>query len=243
MISKLTTLLKSVALIPVVTVIFSGSAQAALFGGTVKGGLFRPEETAMSIDTPIIEPAMSISFLSEEVTTIDTPIIEPAMSISFPNGETTIETPIIEPVTRVISDEVEFGETTDFTVNTLDVKDTSFEIVSAILPGDFSLSTVIQPAIWRLSEFDFDIAGVPGRITGVNQVSGDLDGINNISFTDNSISVELSNINRFGDQNYKFNVATEPVPETVPEPMTIFGTGAALGFGVLLKKKKGAKSA
>jgi hypothetical protein len=231
MISKLTTLLKPVALIPVVTVMFSGSAQAALLGGTVRGELFSRQEV--------------FSFPGGESTTIDTPIIEPAMSISFPGGEfTTIDTPIIEPVTRVISDsEVEFGEITDFTVNTLDVQDTFFEIVSAILPGDFSLSTVIRPAIWRLSEFDFDIAGVPGRIIGVEQVSGDSDGINNISFTDNSISVELSDINRFGDQNYKFNVATEPVPETVPEPMTIFGTGAALGFGVLLKKKKGAKSA
>lgn len=39
MISNLKTLLKSVALIPVATVLFSGSAQAALIGDTVNGRL------------------------------------------------------------------------------------------------------------------------------------------------------------------------------------------------------------
>ena len=74
----------------------------------------------------------------------------------------------------------------------------------------------------------------------MTQVSGDSSLVNNISFTDDSISVAFANITNPPQVSaFSFDIDAEPVPE----PITLLGTGAALGFGVLLKKKKGAKSA
>lgn len=189
MISNLKTLLKSVALIPVATVLFSGSAQAALIGDTVNGQL-----SATGFGTILNQNAV---------------VTDPGVEFAFVNGDANIS---------------------------LDVKDDSFDIIYNL--GSFL--EVGAPTIWTLSDLDFDFAGTPGRITNVTQVSGDSSLVNNISFSNDSISVDFANFtNPPQTRSFSFDIDAEPVPE----PITLLGTGAALGFGILMKKKKAAKSA
>ena len=190
MISNLKTLLKSVALIPVVTVMFSGSAQAALIGDTVNGQFSVPGFG---------------TFLNQNAVVTD-----PGVEFSFSAGQGSLLS--------------------------LDVKNDSFDIIYNL----GSSAGVGAPTTWTLSDLDFDFAGTAGFITDVTQVSGNSSLVNNISFTDDSISVAFANItNPPQSQTFSFDIEAEPVPE----PITLLGTGAALGFGILMKKKKGAKSA
>lgn len=192
MISNLKTLLKSVALIPVATLMFSGSAQAALIGDTVNGQL----------NTRILH------FSNRNAVVTDPGVEFIGVSRGFANASIS-----------------------------LDVKDDSFDIIYNL----GSLPDLDRRANLILSDLDFDFAGTPGFITGVTQVSGDSSLIDYISFTNDSIRVGLADIvnNRQGEQTLSFDIDAEPVPE----PITLLGTGAALGFGILMKKKKGAKSA
>ncbi|MGB3641917.1 MAG: PEP-CTERM sorting domain-containing protein [Rivularia sp. (in: cyanobacteria)] len=190
MISNLKTLLKSVALIPVATVLFSGSAQAALIGDTVNGQLsITGGPTILNQNAVVTDPGVEFTVVGNQNASIS-----------------------------------------------LDVKDDAFDII-------YNLTTISQigfPSTWTLSDLDFDFAGTPGRITGVTLASGNSNRVNNISFTNDSISVDFPDIvNPPQVQTFSFDIDAEPVPE----PITLLGTGAALGFGVLLKKKKGAKSA
>lgn len=192
MISNLKTLLKSVALIPVATVLFSGSAQAALIGDTVNG------QFGVTGD---------VTLLNQNAVVTD-----PGVEFAFVTGDAAFS---------------------------LDVKDDSFDIIYDL--GSF-FNVSVLPTTWTLSDLDFDFAGTPGRIRNVTQVSGNSSLIDNISFTDDSITVDIATYSvppSNAVQTFSFDIDAEPVPE----PITLLGTGAALGFGILMKKKKGAKSA
>ncbi|MGB3641918.1 MAG: PEP-CTERM sorting domain-containing protein [Rivularia sp. (in: cyanobacteria)] len=120
----------------------------------------------------------------------------------------------------------------------LDVKDNSFDIIYNLT----TLSGVGFPSTWSLSDLDF---GNLGFITDVTLASGNSSLINNISFTEDSVQVDLADIvtSRDGSVNtWSFDIATSNSTQSVPEPTTILGTAAALSLGIL-KKKKGAKLA
>ncbi len=74
--------------------------------------------------------------------------------------------------------------------------------------------------------------------------SGNSSLINNLSFTEDSVQVDFANITRADGQvnTFSFDIANSNSTQSVPEPTTILGTAAVLGFAVL-KKKKAAKLA
>ena len=122
-------------------------------------------------------------------------------------------------------------------VLSLDVKDDSFDITYDLT----SFGAVGTTTTWTLSDLDF---GNLGFITDVTLASGNSSLINNLSFTEDSVQVDFANITRADGQvnTFSFDIANSNSTQSVPEPTTILGTAAALGFGVL-KKKKGAKLA
>lgn len=186
MISNLKTLLKSVALIPVATVLFSGSAQAALIGDTVNGQLSASRfGTVLNENADVTDPGV-------EFTAFAGAILVDLRNDSF-----------------------------DIIINSFGSPQTGVDITTI------------------LSDLDFDFAGTPGFITGVTLASGNSSLIDNISFTNNSIAVDIPSLTFTSpSETFSFDIDAEPVPE----PITLLGTGAALGFGILMKKKKAAKS-
>ncbi|MCJ8282867.1 MAG: PEP-CTERM sorting domain-containing protein [Rivularia sp. ALOHA_DT_140] len=183
MIFNIKTLLKSIALVPVATVMFAGSAQAQLLGDTVNGQLG-------STGGP--------SFLNQNAEVTDPGVEFTAVG----NQNASIS---------------------------LDVKDNSFDIIYNLSTLDF----IGFPSTWTLSDFD-------SAITDVTLVSGDSSLINGISFTDDSVKVDLADITKATGQvqTWSFNVATANAAQSVPEPTTILGLFAVGGAAVVSRRKK-----
>lgn len=146
--------------------------------------------------------------------------------------------PVLNQNTVVTDPGVEFNFTNGDGGLSLDVNDDSFDLIYNLgsFPG------VGAPTTWSLSDLDF---GNLGFITDVTLASGNSSLINNISFTEDSVQVDLPDIvtSRDGQVNtWSFDFATSNSTQSVPEPTTILGTAVALSLGIL-KKKKGAKLA
>ncbi|MEM1168072.1 MAG: PEP-CTERM sorting domain-containing protein [Cyanobacteria bacterium P01_H01_bin.35] len=118
----------------------------------------------------------------------------------------------------------------------LDVKSDSFDIIYDA--GSFA--SVGDPTNWILSDLDW--VDTPGIVTGVTLASGNANLISAMSFTDDSISIDILNYS-IPPQNkietWTFNIQTEH--ESTPEPATILGllTVTALGLGSRLKRNVG----
>lgn len=85
---------------------------------------------------------------------------------------------------------------------------------------------------------DLDWVDTPGIITGVTLTSGDASLISGISFTDDTITIDLLSYTvppQAAVETWSFNIETSK--ETVPEPLTILGSLTALGFGGFFKRK------
>lgn len=122
----------------------------------------------------------------------------------------------------------------------LDVKSDSFDIIHDLT----TLSSIGFPSTWTLSDLDW--VGTPGIVTGVNLVSGNASLISGISFTDDSITVDIMDYNNAPPQNqietWTFDIQTShETPESTPEPATILGllTVTGLGLGSRLKRNVG----
>ncbi|MEO1430210.1 MAG: PEP-CTERM sorting domain-containing protein [Cyanobacteria bacterium J06633_8] len=172
------------ALVPVATVMFAGSAQAQLLGDTVNG------QFSFGGDSPVINR--------------DAEVTDPGFEFSFVAANASLS---------------------------LDVKDDSFDLIYD-LGSFFSVGTTTS---WSLSDLGFDSA-----ITDVTLGSGDSSQINNISFTEDSVQVDLANISRTNGQvqTWSFDVATANAAQSVPEPTTILGLFAVGGLGVVSRRKK-----
>lgn len=117
--------------------------------------------------------------------------------------------------------------------------------------------TALATDPWRGSFVDYSFFSVDGQLTklaDINNATANLGsifdketGVQNYEYTFNNAGtytvalgvVDIDDFNVSSGLSLE-NVRSEKVytvPEPVLEPMTIFGTGAALGFGVLLKKK------
>ena len=185
MIFNIKTLLKSIALVPVATVMFAGSAEAGLVGDTVNG------------------------------------------QFRVTNGHT-----FLNQAAEVTDPGVEFslkpGNNADFSI---DVKDDSFDIIYNF--GNFAGIGV--DSSWILSDLGPDYV-----ITDVALASGDSSLINGISFTDDSITVDILKHILPTNQvrTWSFNVETAKAAQSVPEPTTILGLFAVGGLGVVSRRKK-----
>ncbi|MEA5535911.1 PEP-CTERM sorting domain-containing protein [Crocosphaera sp. XPORK-15E] len=116
----------------------------------------------------------------------------------------------------------------------LDVKSDSFDIIYNLttLPG------IGFPSRWILSDLDW--VDAPGIVTGVTLTSGNASLISGISFTDDSITIDLLDVtNPPPSQTWSFAIQAQH--ETVPEPGTILGllTLAGLGLGSRFKRNVG----
>ena len=114
----------------------------------------------------------------------------------------------------------------------LDVKNDSFDIIY-----DLGVTSGVgADTTWILSDLDW--VDTPGIITGVTLTSGDASLISGISFTDDTITIELLSYTvppQAAVETWSFNIETSK--ETVPEPLTILGSLTALGFGGFFKRK------
>ncbi|MGK7885563.1 MAG: PEP-CTERM sorting domain-containing protein [Crocosphaera sp.] len=133
----------------------------------------------------------------------------------------------------VIDPGVEF---TAFSQLALDVKNDSFDLIYDLS----GLGGINNNTTWVLSDLDW--VDTPGIITGVTLTSGDANVVTGTSFTDNSITVDLSSYTippQNSIETWSFDIETSKVSESVPEPGTILGllTIAGLGFGSRLKRK------
>ena len=136
---------------------------------------------------------------------------------------------ILNTTEVVLDPGIEFSRPIGNGALSLDLKSDSFDIIYNL--GSFP--SVGGPTTWTLSDLDW-ING-PGIVTGVTLTSGDASAISGTSFTSDSITVNL------------FDVVSPPQPivtwsfdietEHVPEPITILGSLAALGFGGAMKRK------
>ncbi|NEO58416.1 MAG: PEP-CTERM sorting domain-containing protein [Okeania sp. SIO3B5] len=92
---------------------------------------------------------------------------------------------------------------------------------------------------WTLSDLDW--VDPLGFITDVTLTSGDEDLVHDISFTDNSIMIELldANLSPGVTQTWSFDIQAKY--ESTPEPATILGllTVTGLGLGSRLKRNVG----
>jgi hypothetical protein len=177
------TLLKSVALVPVATVMFAGSAQAQLLGDTVNGQLGATNSPAfLNQNAEVTDPGIEFTAVGNQNASIS-----------------------------------------------LDVKDNSFDIIYNLS----TLGSIGFPSTWSLSDFD-------SIITDVTLVSGNSSLINDISFTDDSVKVDLADITRATGQvqTWSFDVATANAAQSVPEPTTILGLFAVGAFSVVSRRKK-----
>ncbi len=142
----------------------------------------------------------------------------------------------LDETDTVVDPGIEFSSAIGSATFELDVKNDSFDIIYDL--GTFS--GVGNDTTWILSDLDW--VDTPGIITGVTLTSGDANVVTGISFTDNSITVDLSSYS-IPPQNtietWSFDIETEH--ESVPEPGTILGllTLAGLGFSSRLKRNIG----
>jgi hypothetical protein len=131
--------------------------------------------------------------------------------------------------------EFTFVGTNDSTIN-IDVKNDSFDIIF-----DFNaLGSVGFDSTFILSDLDW--VDTPGIITGVTLTSGEASLVSGISFTDNSITVDILDYTIPPQNDFEqFSFAIETQHESVPEPGTILGllTLAGLGIGSRFKRNVG----
>ncbi|NER08647.1 MAG: PEP-CTERM sorting domain-containing protein [Okeania sp. SIO3C4] len=118
----------------------------------------------------------------------------------------------------------------------LDVKSDSFDIIYDV--GSFP--SVGAPTTWILSDLDW--VDTPGIVTGVTLASGDASLISGMSFTDDSITIDIINYSvppQNQIETWTFDIQTEH--ESTPEPATILGllTVTGLGLGSRLKRNVG----
>lgn len=117
----------------------------------------------------------------------------------------------------------------------LDVKNDSFDII-------YDLGGAIEvglPTTWILSDLDW--VDTPGIITDVTLRSGDASLISGISFTDDSITIDVRNPffppPQVAFEAWTFDIETQKT--SVPESSTLLGLLAVGSIGALVCRKKG----
>lgn len=112
----------------------------------------------------------------------------------------------------------------------LDVKDDAFDII-------FNLTNLTQlgfPSTWTLSDLDW--AGFPSRVvSGLSLTSGNADLISSTSFTDDSVTVNFTDIfTPPASQVFSFDIQTSDAA-AIPTPALLPGL---IGFGMSIVRKK-----
>ena len=137
------------------------------------------------------------------------------------------DNPIINENAEVTDPGVEFNFGNALS---LDLNDDSFDIIYDLT----GFRSVGAGTSWMLSDFD-------STITDVTLVSGNSSLINGISFTDDSITVDIADYStppQYHVQSWSFYVATAFAAHSVPEPTTILGLFAVGGGAVVSRRKK-----
>lgn len=136
--------------------------------------------------------------------------------------------------TAVVADPgIEFSLVIGSATLSLDVKSDSFDIIHDI--GSFP---AVVATSWTLSDLDWGISS--GIVTDVTLASGDGSVITGISFTDDSITIDIDNY-FVPPQNqieiWSFDITAS---HAVSEPSTIamLGAGIAIGFGAAFRRKR-----
>ncbi|MDJ0519252.1 MAG: PEP-CTERM sorting domain-containing protein [Trichodesmium sp. MO_231.B1] len=110
----------------------------------------------------------------------------------------------------------------------LDVRNNSFDIIYDV--ADFT-GSLEAPTSWTISDLDW--VDTPGIITDVTLESGNASLISNISFTDDSVTVDIIQYSippQNSVETWTFDIQTKH--ESVPEPATILGLLTFTGLGL-----------
>lgn len=131
----------------------------------------------------------------------------------------------VDQTVTVIDPGTEFISNSDRANYSLDVKNNSLDITHS-----FFFRGGVFPLVWTLS-------ALPPGITGVTLTSGDASLITGTSFTNNSITILLASYRVTPRTSNTWSFAIQSKTASVPEPLTILGTGTAIGFGAVFRRK------
>ena len=132
---------------------------------------------------------------------------------------------IIDETDVVVDPGIEFSRTFVDTF-ALDVKSDSFDI---IYTGG-GVPFIGADTQWILSDINW--VNTPGIVTGVTLASGDNSLLNGISFTDDSITVNVVDFSLTNGVAEKWSFDIQTSHKSTPEPSTILGLLAVTGLGL-----------